>query len=234
MSLSYDEWSAQWEQGRKYTGTQISEQALPSRIESVIKLWNMEMPLAWEREKWDFLKQRGFRRGDELDPQPEHKLEKKLFDCPTWEVKGGTLPMYLSPELNELSFANQRRGQRKIDVLALLKIGDRTTPLVIEMKAKANSCWFAVVENLQHLRLLRSYPQSHLELNPWLKPFEPVPLSDSVGMVLAPPEFLDAKGQKQNSFRQAKDLVRALRDKLGITIYLAAFKDNVPGQIDLR
>ena len=108
------------------------------------------------KEKWDYLEQRGFRRGDDPDPTPEHKLEKKLFDRPSWEVKGGTLPICLFPELNEISFANQRRGQRKIDVLALLKIGDRTTPLVIEVKAKANSCWFAVVENLQQLQLLRS------------------------------------------------------------------------------
>ncbi len=234
MSLSYREWSAQWTRGRRYTGAQISEQTLPSRITSVINLWNIEMPLDWERKNWAFLQQRGFRRGDEHDPQPEHKLEKEFFDLPAWEVKGGALPMCLFPELNEISFGNQGDGQRKIDVLALLKIADKTTPLAIEMKGKStNNCWFAVVENLQQLRLLHSYPQSRLALNRWLKPFERLPLSQSWGMVLAPPTFFDAKGQKQNSFRQAKELIRALRKELGIIILLAAFNKNVRGQIDL-
>jgi hypothetical protein len=234
MSLSFHDWSTQWAQGRQYTGTQISEQALPSRIKSVINLWNLEMPLAWERGDWAFLQQRGFRRGDEHDPQPEHKLERELFDLRVWEVKGGTLPMHLYPELNEISFGNQGDGQRKIDVLALLRIEDRTTPLAIEMKGKStNNCWFAVVENLQQLRLLRSYPQSRLALNPWLEPFEQLPLSHSWGMVLAPPSFFDAKGQKQNSFRQAKELIRALRNELEVIILLAAFNNNVRGQIDL-
>jgi hypothetical protein len=234
MSLSYREWSAQWALGRQYTGVRISEKTLPARIASVINLWNMGMPLAWERGNWTFLRQRGFRRGDERHPQPEHGLEKKLFGLSVWEVRGGALPMHLRPELNEISFGNQGAGQRKIDVLALLEVGDKTTPLAIEMKGKStNNCWFAVVENLQQLRLLRSYPPSLLALNPWLKPFEQLPLSQSRGMVLAPPAFFDTKGQKQNSFRQAKELVSALRKELGIIILLAAFGKNVRGQIDL-
>jgi hypothetical protein len=234
MSLSYREWSAKWAQGRQYTGDQIPEKALPSRIESVINLWNVRMPLAWERGNWTFLKERGFRRGDENDPQPEHKLERDLFGLSKWEVTGATVPMYLYPELNEISFGNKRNGQRKIDVLALLEIEGKTTPLAIEMKGKStNNCWFAVVESLQQLRLLRSYPQSRLALNPLLKPFEQLPLSRSWGMVLAPPPFFDAKGQKHNSFRQAKELARALQKELGIVILLAAFNKNVRGQIDL-
>jgi hypothetical protein len=235
MSLSYHKWSAQWEQGRQYKGVQIPEKALPSRIKGIINLWNMEMPLTWERENWAFLQQRGFRRGDERDPQPEHKLEKEFFDLRAWEVKGGPLPMYLYPELNEISFGNQGDGQRKIDVLAILKIEDRSTPLAIEMKGQStNNCWFAVVENLQQLKLLHRYPQSRLADNPLLKPFEQLPLSDSWGMVLAPSQFFDAKGQKRNSFRQANELIRALRKERGVTILLAAFNENVRGQIDLR
>ena len=139
MSLSYREWSAQWAQGRRYTSAQISEQTLPSRIKSVINLWKLEIPLAWQRENWDFLRQRGFRRGDVYDPQPEHKLEKEFFDLPAWELKGGTLPMNLYPELNEISLGNQGEGQRKIDVLALLKMENKTMPLAIEMKGKSTN-----------------------------------------------------------------------------------------------
>jgi hypothetical protein len=235
MGLSYREWSVEWAQARRYPGAQISEEALPSRIESVINLWNLEMPSDWERGNWAYLQQRGFRRGDKCEPQPEHKLEKEFFGLSAWEVKGGTLPMHVYPELNEISFGNQGNGQRKIDVLAILKMEDRTIPLAIEMKGKStNNCWFAVLENLQQLRLLHNYPQSQLALNPWLKPFEQLPLSQSWGMVLAPPPFFDAKGQKQNSFRQTNELVRALRKQLGIIILLAAFNKKVRGQIDLR
>jgi hypothetical protein len=234
MSISYREWSAKWAQERQYSGIQISTQALPLRIKNVLNLWNIETPLAWERQDWAFLKQRGFRRGDEDNPQPEHKLEKELFAIPTWEVKGGNERMNFIPELNEISFGNQRSGQRKIDVLAILKINDRPIPLAIEMKGKiTNNCWFAVVENLQQLRLLRSYPQSCLAVNGWLKPFEKLPLSETCGMVLAPLPFFHAKGQKRNSFGQARELLRAIRQELGITIFLAAFSKDTRGQVDL-
>jgi hypothetical protein len=232
MNLPYFDWSARWEQERRYKGHQISNEDLPSRIKSVIDLWKMEIPLDWERENWTFLQQREFRRSDEDDPQSEHKLEIKLFDLSKWTIAGAKLPVYLYPELNEISFGNQGKGQRKIDVLALLEIEGITTPLAIEMKGKStNNCWFAVVENLQQLPLLHSYPQALSAANPLLKPFEQLPLAQSRGMVLAPPEFFDSKGQKQNSFRQAKELARALRKELGIIILLAAFNKNVQGQM---
>jgi hypothetical protein len=235
MSLYYREWSARWAKERRYRGARISDEDLPLRIKSIISLWSGDMPSHWEREDWTFLQKEKFRRGDEESPQLEHKLEKELFILAKWKVRGGTPPMYLYPKLNELSFGSLRLGQRKIDVLAILDIGGRSTPLAIEVKSEStNNCWFAVVENLQQLRLLHSYPQSRLALSPWLKPFEPLPLSQSWGMVLAPPTFFDAKGQKQNSFRQAKELIRTLRKELGIIILLAAFNKNVRGEIDLR
>ena len=58
-------------------------------------------------------------------------------------------------------------------------------------------------------------------------------MSHSWGMVLGPRSFFDSKGQKRNSFRQAKQLTRALRKELGIIILLAAFNENERGQIDL-
>jgi|GEM_PF-6088019 len=234
MTFSYGEWSAQWAQGRRYTGAQIPENTLPSRIKSVLNLWSLEIPLTWERRNWAFLKQRGFRRRDIQNPQPEHKLEKKLFDFPEWEVTGGTRSMRLYPQLNEISFGKYKGGQRKIDVLALLEIAGKSTPLAIEMKGEStNNCWFAVVENLQQLKLLHKYPKHLLASNPLLKPFERLPLSQSQGMVLAPPQFFNANGQKQNSFHQAKQLIRALRKELAITILLTAFNKNVRGRIDL-
>ena len=142
--------------------------------------------------------------------------------------------MRLYPQLNEISFGKYKGGQRKIDVLALLEIGDKTRPLAIEMKAgTTNNCWFAVVENLQQLKLLHKYPKHLLAGNRLLKSFEQLPLTQSQGMVLAPPSFFDSKGQKQNSFLQAKELIAAVRKELAITILLAAFRANVRRQIDL-
>src|ERR1700680_1172528 len=89
MTLSYGDWSAQWGQERQYTGAQISEAALPSRIRSIMNLWNGGMPLNWERENWTYLQKEKFRRHDIHSPQPEHKFEKKLFARRSaWEVKG--------------------------------------------------------------------------------------------------------------------------------------------------
>jgi hypothetical protein len=234
MSLSYHEWSAQWAKERQYRGARISEEGPSSRIQRVINLWNGEMPSDWERRDWSFLKKRGFRRGDENDPQPEHRLEKTLFDHPKWDVKGEKVSMRLYAELNEISFGNLGNGQRKIDVLALLEIEGRSIPLAIEMKGRStNNCWFAVVQNLQQLGLLRSYPQALLATNALLKPFELLPLSNSWGMVLGPQEFFNTRGQKQNSFHQTQELVHAIRRKLGIVILLAAFSKKIRGSIDL-
>jgi hypothetical protein len=78
-----------------------------------------------------------------------------------------------------------------------------------------------------------SYPQLNLAFNLLLKPFEQLPLTHSWGMILAARPFFDTKGQKQNSFHQARELIRNLRKELGIVILLAAFNKNLQGQIDL-
>jgi hypothetical protein len=235
MSVSYQDWSRLWTEARRYDGVEIPRSGLQYRIDQVIGLWAMELPSAWERDKWTFLTQRGFRRGDGANPTPEHKLEKRLFNRRRWKITSRCSSMHLFPELNEISFGNQRGGQRKIDVLAILKSDEQSRPLAIEMKgSRTNNCWFAVVENLQQLRLLHSYPQYRLANSSWLSPFENLPLSRSWGMVLAPLPFFTAPGQKVSSFRQAQCLMSALKERCGVTILLASFNDRLQGQLDVQ
>jgi len=49
-----------------------------------------------------------------------------------------------------------RSGQVIADAFGVLKIGKSIRPLFIEVKVTANDPWFALVENLQQIRLARA------------------------------------------------------------------------------
>jgi len=57
---------------------------------------------------------------------------------------------------HNMPLANQRGGQVIADAFGVLKIDKCTRPLMIEVKVTANDPWFALVENLQQIRLARA------------------------------------------------------------------------------
>ena len=232
MTGSFDDWSESWEKPIKYEGSQIPE--VQKRIQEVLSLWNKPLPSSWIRQKWRHIQKIGYRRGDKnsLKPKSEHLLEKRLFDIPSWLVTGLGEKVAFLPVLNAVSLSNQNPKQREIDVLGILKFPNRSIACSAEMKgASTNSAWFAVVENLQHLKLIQ---HQALDFLPCESPFDDLrnlAWSKTWGMVLAPPPFFNSKGQKKNSFRDAKELIKCIKQELKVTILLACFPDKAQASI---
>ena len=100
-------------------------------------------------------------------------------------------------------------------------------PCAVEMKGEVtNSAWFAVVENLLQLKLLRAHPERFLPHTAPFHLFSCASFSQTWGMILAPRLFFDAAGQKANSFKHAQLLVNAIYKELGVTILLASLEES--------
>jgi hypothetical protein len=98
--------------------------------------------------------------------------------------------------------------------------------------ATTNHAWHAVVENLQHLILLHDYPADFLSNQNLSDQFRNLPLSETWGMVLAPPSFFHS-GKNENSFQHAKDLIKNIKQQLAVTILLARFPDEAEKPIEV-
>jgi hypothetical protein len=236
MTGSFDSWSESWEKSKKYEGPQIPEVQVPKRIQEVLSLWNKPLPSNWIRQDWSYIKVKGYRRGDKDQdrPKPEHLLEIRLFNMTSWPVTGLGEEVTFLPVLNAVSLANQDQKQREVDVLGILTFPNNRIPCSVEMKgASTNSAWFAVVENLQHLKLIQNHPQDFL---PYESPFDDLrnlAWSETCGMVLAPLSFFNSRGQKENSFRDAKKLILSIKQELGVTILLARFHHESGKSIEI-
>src|ERR1700722_8544905 len=99
-----------------------------------------------------------------------------------------------------------------------------------------NHAWHAVVENLQHLKLLHEHPADFLsnvlEDSPCY-PLRNLPLSETWGTVLGPLSFFHTGHKKGNSFQHAKDLIKNIKQELGVTILWAYFHDETTKPIEV-
>jgi hypothetical protein len=239
---SWRNWSECWEKLKEFKGSRIPEDQVSIRIQEVISLGKRPLPSGWMREGFNYIKATGYRRGDKERAKSEHLLEVKLFGghlplpIPTWPVTGLNEAVIFIPVLNAVSLANRNEKQREIDVLGILAFPNHSIPCSVEMKgATTNHAWHAVVENLQHLILLRSYPGNFLSNTPNQSPcdqFRNLLLSEAWGMVLAPSAFFRG-GRNGNSFQHAKNLIKDIKQKLEVTILLACFPDEVGKPIEV-
>jgi hypothetical protein len=171
-------WSAGWKNERKRKGTD------PAKI---LALWQQPTPRGWEREIWKG--RLGYRK--RTDDKGERCIEKELFD--------GRPKVLIFPDeetnseyrvesiYHNMPLANQRGGQVIADALCVLKIDKCARPLLIEVKDEANDPWFALVENLQQIRLARACAhkiQEFLHEN-WKHPVQ----RGVWGLILAPESY---------------------------------------------
>jgi hypothetical protein len=98
--------------------------------------------------------------------------------------------------------------------------------------ATTNHAWHAVVETLQHLILLHSYPGDFLSNQNLCDQFRNLSLLETWGMVLAPPPFFHS-GRNENSFQHAKGLIKHIKQQLAVTILLACFPDDAEKPIEV-
>jgi len=221
----------------EFKGSRIPESQVSMHIEEVISQWRKPPPSNWMRKDLGYIKVKGYRRGDKGRTKLEHRQESILFATPIWRVAGLNEEVTFIPVLNAVSLANQNTKQREIDVLGILTFPDHSIPCSVEMKsATTNHAWYAIVENLQHLKLLHSYPKDFLSNVPNESPcnqFRDLPLSEGWGMVLAPSSFFNSEGKRENSFRHAKGLIKSIKQRLEVTVLLACLPDDADKPIEV-
>jgi hypothetical protein len=143
----FSDWSAGWKDERKRKGID------PAKI---LALWQRPTTRGWEREIWGG--QVGYRKRS--DNRGELSIEKQLFDGKpkviSFSEKSANTVCQLAAIYHNMPLANQRKGQVIADAFGVLKIGQFVRPLLIEVKEEANDPWFALVENLQQIRLARA------------------------------------------------------------------------------
>jgi hypothetical protein len=234
---SWRSWSESWEEHMEFKGSRIPEHQVSTRIHEVISLWEKPLPSNWRRKDFGYIKAKGYRRGNKERAKLEHLLEIRLFAQLTWRVTGLREEVAFFPILNAISLANTNEKQREIDVLRILKFPNRSIPCSVEMKgATTNHAWHAVVENLQHLKLLHGHPRDFLSKVSNESPcdqFRNLSLSETWGTVLAPSSFFNDRGKKENSFRHAKRLIKCIKQEIGVIILLACFPDEAEKPIEV-
>jgi hypothetical protein len=143
----FSKWSAEWKAGRERTDAW-----------AILELWHQPVPRAWERAVWTG--KLGYRKRS--SDKGEQRTEKELFN----RVREDFALIFSDQEpsagyrvktiYHNMPLANQRKGQVIADAFAVLVTDGNSRPLFIEVKVTANDPWFALVENLQQIRLARA------------------------------------------------------------------------------
>jgi hypothetical protein len=146
----FKDWSAEWKDERKKI-----------HADQIIKLWQQPMPRDWEREIWQG--KLGYRKRS--DNKGEQCTEKELFNGGSngfelvFSGQQTNANYRVKPIYHNMPLANRRKGQVIADAFGVLETGTNVRPLFIEVKVAANDPWFALVENLQQIRLARACAQ---------------------------------------------------------------------------
>ena len=193
----FSDWSSGWIDERKRKGID------PAKI---LALWQQPTTRGWEREIWEG--QLGYRKCS--NNKGEQCIEKELFD-------GGPKVISFSEERTDtdcglvaiyhnMPLANQRKGQVIADAFGVLKIGLCARPLLIEVKRDANDPWFALVENLQQIRLARACARRIQEFV--LKSSKHRVERGVWGLILAPESYYKRHSASLTKCRSLLDVLR--------------------------
>ena len=145
----FSDWSKKWKDGRK----NISP-------ETILKLWTNEdpMPRRWERELWEGelgYRKRSANKGEQCTEDDLFNRGGKGFEL-VYSSNQSKAACRVEAIYHNMPLANQRKGQVLADAFGVLGVGKSVRPIFIEVKVTANNPWFALVENLQQIRLARA------------------------------------------------------------------------------
>jgi hypothetical protein len=220
------EWNRQWERVWSYSGSTMAD--CDSRISKIIQLWTCPVPGKWRRntDLPRLLSSNRYTRRDKENPQNgEHRIEQEIL-CEHFQdvvvlgeslVDGfNALPLTIAPK------GSARLGNVEVDLFLLIGDENRYVRVAGEVKSNRAHAWWATVENLRQLRLLREadFVASIFDRRNPLKG-SVSSRAPIVGMVIAPREFYSANGQKANSVQYAHSLIQAMRGhcQLHLTVW---------------
>ena len=193
----YSEWSKRWSDVRSNVVN------IDDNIDEVIKLWKTTPRGGWKRKT--VVGGLGYRHHHKEGggPRGEQRIEEQLFKKYLFTVEHNNSKCAFVPLYHKIPLANQKPEQRIADVFGLLLYNGAIHPLMVEVKEKADNCWYALVENLQQVKMARANPDF---INSLLAKHK-MPVTPAVwGMVLAPKDYF----AENNKLTEAKKLLDAL------------------------
>lgn len=215
----FNDWSAEWKDERK-------------KIEAdhILKLWQKPLPRDWEREIWEG--KLGYRKRS--DNKGEQCTEKELFNGGSngfelvFSGQQRNANYRVKPIYHNMPLANRRKGQVIADAFGVLETGKSVRPLFIEVKVAANDPWFALVENLQQIRLARACAQ---KIQAFVHENTEYRVGRGVwGLILAPESFYENHSGK---LAKCNPLLDALKQKTRARVAFGSSDSLASGQIKI-
>jgi len=169
------------------------------------------------------IKHLGYRKNSKAgkETKGEKGLEIKLLG------ERGKIKIHYIEKANEslrlqVCFHNMGLGtsrgpsQKIIDCFGVVNVGNKNYATAIEVKIDNEGPWYAVIENLIQVQMLKS---NHENLQKYFgnSPLSFGTLSDAWGIVLAPKNYFISKN-KEKSFKRAIDLIEHICDEVKLTL----------------
>jgi len=208
MSIEFKTWSEKFKNCRKDIGN----------IEGVLNCWRSAIPTDWKRERW--AASFGYRKNSKGDDRGEQVIERELLGQKgQWKllkIEHKTLKSNsLISFYHNFPLAKFKSGQVIADAFGLVHIGKIYHPLVIEVKTNANDCWFALVENLQQIKMARA---NEVYLKTFLGKIHAPSAKGTWGLVVAPRSFYE---KNDNCLSSCKKLLKTLKENTEARIAFA-------------
>ncbi len=221
MKMEFKDWSDQWKELREDAGN----------YKDVLKMWKTSPRDGLNREEWKGIF--GYRKSGEV--KGEKCIEYKFLNIGNEErkhllVNNSRLPkkhLDIYGVAHNMALGTQRRGQVIPDCLG--RVEDRRSvshPLAVEVKITANDVWFAVVENLQQVRMLRANVGNVKQF------FNDKDFKGAWGMVLAPHKYFYPTSKRDNRLQKALKLIEFMAEKTEARIILASADRLSESKID--
>jgi hypothetical protein len=215
----FNDWSAEWKDERKKIDAN-----------QILKLWQKPMPRDWEREIWEG--KLGYRKRS--DDKGEQCTEKELFNGGSngFELLFSGQQTYanyrVKPIYHNMPLANRRKGQVIADAFGVLETGKSVRPLFIEVKVTANDPWFALLENLQQIRLARACAQ---QIQAFVHENTEYQVERGVwGLILAPESYYE---NHSGNLAKCKLLLDALKENTRARVAFGISDSLAGGQIEI-
>lgn len=218
---SFKSWSDEWKAARSDVGN----------IDCVLQLWKKQPPGKWKRKGWTG--QLGFRKNHRHNGEDrgEQKIERIFLGCGepkqlSWycdKTEDAVISLY-----HNLALTRIKHGQVVADAFAIVTVNRKVHPLLVEIKTRDKNCWFALVQNLQQVRLARACEES---LRSRFESVVKVKFKGAWGMVLAPKSYFEKPGNR-SALQKSKSLLDRLKNKEARVAF--GFTDEIDDQKKIR
>jgi len=212
-STQFAAWSSEFKQARSLVGD----------LDAVRQVWKKPIPDQWIREnKWK--REPGFVPAKKRDCRPgEGIVEEQLFNARLLSIshgRGASKRIYpFVPIYHQMAMTCHSSGQVITDLVGTAVIGAKLKTLMVEVKVdkSAGDAWYAIVENLQQIKLGRGCDGV---ISGFFSDWK-LPAGDAAwGLVLAPAEYWAR--QTKSCLGECRRLLKMLKTEMHARIACAS------------